>query len=220
MAVDFLANEKSLPLFEKLQRSGKEVVDSLFTIMMPDNSLYGYPGKITVIDRAVNAQTGSVRVRLTFPNPKQELRVGMSCVVRVHNQEAKPQILIPGRAVVEQMGEYFVFVVKDTLIQVPDSLKKKESKAQKDSTDKANKGPQLYAFERKVEMGQTIGGNVIIKGGITEGDQIVIDGVQLLHDGSRVAVSKKKPEGDKKEGAKSDTTGAQRDTAANKYNKE
>ena len=120
IAVDFLVNEKQVAAFEQLEKNKKDAVDSLFTILMPDNSLYPYPGKISVIDRAVNSQTGSIRIRLVFPNPDYAIRVGMSCVVRVHNQEAAPQILLPSKAIVEQMGDYFVFVDKDTLI-VPSS---------------------------------------------------------------------------------------------------
>src|ERR1700733_7454423 len=41
MAVDFIINEKNLPFFEKLQHEKKQV-DSLFTLLMPDNSLYGH----------------------------------------------------------------------------------------------------------------------------------------------------------------------------------
>jgi membrane fusion protein (multidrug efflux system) len=187
MAVDFLVNEKQLMDFEALQTRKQDPHDSLFTILMPNNTLYPYTGKISVIDRAVDPQTGAIRIRLEFPNPKSELRVGMSCVVRVHNLEATPQMVIPGKAVVEQMGEYFVFVVKDTVINNPaDSAKKKEP----DTTT----GPKYHAFQKKVQLGQTIGPNVIIKDGVSDGDKIVIDGVQLLHDGSRVVIGSKKPE--------------------------
>src|SRR5450432_1387610 len=88
MAVDFIINEKQLPHFEQLQNRKRQNVDSLFTILLPDNSLYPYNGKISVIDRAVDAQTGSITIRLVFANPKNFLRPGMSCVVRVHNQDA------------------------------------------------------------------------------------------------------------------------------------
>ncbi len=190
MAVDFLINEKQLTHFEDLQNHKKKLPDSLFTILMADNTLYPYTGKISVIDRAVDPQTGAIRIRLVFPNPKYGLKAGMSCVVRVHNQDTSPQLVIPGKAVVEQMGEYFVFVVKDTLISHNgDSAKKQE-------TDTAGqKGPKLYAIQKKIQLGQTIGGNVIIKGGIEEGDLIVVDGVQSLHEGSQVAVSQKQQSG-------------------------
>ena len=86
IAVDFLINEKQLPHYEELQHAKKTHPDSLFTFLMPDNTLYPYTGKISVIDRAVDPQTGSIRVRLVFPNPNLTLKAGISCVVREHNQ--------------------------------------------------------------------------------------------------------------------------------------
>jgi multidrug efflux pump subunit AcrA (membrane-fusion protein) len=57
--------------------------------------------------------------------------------------------------------------------------------------------PGHIAVEKKVEVGQTIGANVIIKGGLAEGDKIIVDGVQSLHDGSRIALGPgKKAAGD------------------------
>ena len=185
IAVDFLVNEKQLAAFERLEKNKNNTPDSLFTILMPDNSLYPYPGKISIIDRAVDPQTGSIRIRLVFPNPNYAIRVGMSCVVRVHNMETTPQLLIPSKAIVEQMGEYFVFVDKDTLLAPP-----AEAGEKKDSAT-TSKVPTHVAMEKKVMLGQTIGANVIVKSGLEEGERIVIDGVQLLHDGSRIALGKK-----------------------------
>jgi RND family efflux transporter MFP subunit len=178
IAVDFIINEKQLPHFEKLQNSSHNV-DSLFTILLPDNSLYPFTGKISVIDRAVDSQTGSIRVRLVFPNPKKYLRVGMSCVVRVHNEETTPQMVLPSKAVVEQMGEYFVFTAKDSMM------------VDKAAADTTKKKQMLVAAQKKVQVGQTIGANVIIKSGLTPGTRIVTDGVQLLHDGSPITTANK-----------------------------
>ncbi|MDB5118203.1 MAG: mexA 2 [Mucilaginibacter sp.] len=181
MGVDFIINEKQLPHFEQLQNAKGKATDSLFTILMPDNSLYPHTGKIAVIDRAVNSQTGSIRIRLVFANPNHYLRVGMSCVVRVHNQENTPQMLVPNKAVVEQMGEYFVFTAKDSLMSNPaakaDSMKNRINK--------------LVAIQHKVQVGQTIGANIIIKSGINPGDKIITDGVQTLHDGSQITTANK-----------------------------
>jgi len=188
MAVDFLINEKQLMDFEKIEKGKQKPIDSLFTLLLPNNSLYPHTGKISIIDRAVDPQTGSIRVRLVFPNPENDLKVGMSCIVRVHNQDAMPQLVIPGKAIVEQMGEYFVFVVKDTIITHHDSTKKQEPDTA------AQQGPKPHAFQKKIQIGQTIGANVIIKGGIVEGEQVVIDGVQSLHDGSPVNIGNKKPD--------------------------
>ena len=163
MAVDFLINESQLNHYEQLQRPKQHEPDSLFTIILPDHSIYPHTGKISVIDRAVDPQTGTIRVRLEFSNPRLDLRAGMSCVVRVHNLEQTPQIVIPARAVVEQMGEYFVYIAK------------------KDSA--------LKAVQVKVETGQTVGSNIIIKGGLHDSDRLVVDGVQALHDGSPITTA-------------------------------
>lgn len=157
MAVDFVINEKQLSFFQHLQ-NGQKAVDSLFTILLPDNTLYGQQGRIAVIDRGVNPQTGTINIRLQFPNTKSELRAGMSCKIRVHNQEATPQLVIPNKAIVEQMGEYFVYVKKDS----------------------AN---NTYATQRKVTTGQQFGSDIIVKSGLNAGEQIVVDGVQKMRNG-------------------------------------
>ena len=79
----------------------------------------------------------------------------MSTVVRVHNQDAAPQIVVPGRAVVEQMGEYFLFVAKDTIMKErasADSAGKKDGgKADKKDADTAQK-PEWRAFDSSLPM--------------------------------------------------------------------
>jgi membrane fusion protein, multidrug efflux system len=183
MGVDFLVNEAQLAHFQDLQKNKQVSIDSLFTIALPNQAIYPYEGKISVIDRAVDPQTGAITIRLVFPNHQGVLRAGMSTVVRVHNQEASPQIVVPSRAVVEQMGEYFVFIAKDTLSggQSQDSTAKK-------GTDTVET-PRLRAFEVKVQLGQTIGANVVVRSGINEGDKIVIDGVQAIHDGAEITTA-------------------------------
>ena len=180
MGVDFLINEKQLSFFNSLQHAGHQSVDSLFTLILPNNSLYSSTGILSVIDRAVNPQTGSIRVRLLFPNPQSFLRVGMSCVVRVQNQDSTAQLVIPNKAVVEEMGEYFVYVAKDSMMNTGD----------KAGDSPAAKGdPRLFAFQKKVQLGAILGPNVIIKNGIIEGDNIVADGIQSLHNGSSITPS-------------------------------
>jgi membrane fusion protein (multidrug efflux system) len=210
MAVDFLINESVLAHYQDLQREKQHKIDSLFTIELPDHSLYNHTGEISVIDRAVDPQTGTIRVRLVFQNPKLDLRAGMSCVVRVHNLETTPQVLIPSRAIVEQMGEYFVYIAKDTIIRhAADSASGKGGKegdgasagkggetggakdgAPANATDTAGKkGPHLVAIQVKVETGATIGSNTLIKSGLEDGQKIVVDGVQALHDGSPITTA-------------------------------
>jgi membrane fusion protein (multidrug efflux system) len=196
MAVDFYINEAQLPHFEDLQLHKQAQIDSLFTIILPNGQIYPYLGKIAIIDRAVDPQTGTIDVRLAFPNPQFILRAGMSAVVRVHNQDEAPQIVVPSRAVVEQMGEYFLYLARDTILNMHPA---DSAAGKKDGDSAAKKGadtvatPKLRAFEVKVQLGQTIGPNVIIKSGIHVGDRIVVDGVQSIHDGTPINASSKQP---------------------------
>ncbi len=180
MGVDFLISEKQLQHFEDIKDNNQQAVDSLFTIVTPDGSLYPYTGKILIIDRAVNTQTGTIDVRLTFPNPKYSLRPGLSCVVRVHNQDTTPEMVVPNKAVVELMGEYFVYLAKDTVARNQD--------------DSTKTHPVMIALQRKIQPGRIIDPNIIIKGGIKPGDRIVVDGVQSLHTGSVISAGQK-PDG-------------------------
>jgi membrane fusion protein (multidrug efflux system) len=175
MAVDFLINEKQLIHFDDLRSDKDPVGDSLFALILPDNSTYPSLGEISVIDRAVDPQTGTLRIRLVFPNPKYTLRAGMSCVVQIRNQDSRPQLVIPNRAVVEEMGEYFVYVAKDSAMVNP--------------ADTTLKTRGMYAFQKKVHLGATLGPDVIIRDGISEGDNIIADGIQTLHNGSHIAPS-------------------------------
>jgi membrane fusion protein (multidrug efflux system) len=200
MAVDFLVNEAQLGHFLDLKNHKQAEIDSLFTIVLPNQQVYSQLGKISIIDRAVDPQTGAITVRATFPNPDYSMRAGMSCVMRVHNQEESPVIVIPSKAIVEQMGEYFVFVAKDSTYKDPaDSANKKADTVQT---------PKLRAFQVKVQEGQTIGPNVVIRAGLNEGDMVVVDGVQALHDGSVVTTSNKPAGGKGKPGAGEGNGGA------------
>ncbi|HTA84261.1 MAG TPA: efflux RND transporter periplasmic adaptor subunit [Bacteroidia bacterium] len=202
MGVDFLISEKQLQHFEDLKDGKQQSIDSLFTIILPNGSVYPALGKISIIDRAVDVQTGTIRVRVVFPNPSFSLKPGLSCVLRVHNQEATPQLVVPSKAVVELMGEYFVYLAKDTLV--------------KDPEDSTKTRPGMMAIQKKVQPGQTIAPNVIIKGGLSEGAKIVLDGVQSLHTGS-VITPGQKPDGSKgeKKGTGEDGASTKKDSSKN-----
>lgn len=163
MATDFYVGQEELPRFIQLQQAaGKVKSDSVFKLKLPDNSMYTYPGTIYAIDRAVDPQTATIKVRLMFSNLKKVLRPGMSSVVLVKNTSDTPQIVIPYKAVLEQMSEYFVFILGDS-----------------------NKVQQ-----QKVLLGSQIdGGRVIVKSGLQEGQKIVTDGVQRLRNGVAVSIA-------------------------------
>jgi RND family efflux transporter MFP subunit len=158
--VDVALDETLIPFIEKESKMNTLVTDSIFTLTLADQSRYPYPGKILIIDRAVDPQTATIKIRLIFPNPSHALKVGMSANLKVLNNSSSETILIPYRAVVEQMAEYFVYVVNaDTVAQ------------------------------RKVSLGQRIRDMVVVKAGLQENEVIVLDGVQKLKDGSKVKVA-------------------------------
>lgn len=154
MGVDFVIDEKELGRFLKLDNKVMPANDTTFRITMPDKTLYPFSGKISLIDRAVDPQTGTIKVRLIFTNSEHLLRPGMSCNVKILNPDAGLQVIIPYKAVVEQMGEYFVFRAD------------------------SNKAKQV-----KINLGTRMGYKVIVLDGLNPGEQIVIDGIQKLHDG-------------------------------------
>jgi len=169
MGVDFVINENELGRFQLLETKVLGKTDSTFRISLPDNSIYPVNGKISIIDRAVDPQTGTIKIRLSFENSKRVLKPGMSCSVKILNENSGSLVVIPYKSVVEQMSEYFVYRV--------DSMKAKQT---------------------KLSLGAKIGPNVIVRKGLSEGDSIVVDGVQRLHDGSSVAIGTPKQAGNPK----------------------
>jgi RND family efflux transporter MFP subunit len=160
MGADFVINERELGNFQELARMDREKNDSTFRISLPDNTLYIEKGNIQVIDRAIDPGTGTIRVRLVFPNPDRKLRAGLSCIIHVLNAVDHEQLVIPSRSLLEQMSEYFVFVV--------DSQKVKQT---------------------KVTLGAQFADRVVITSGLQKGQQIVTDGLQKLRNGVMVNVS-------------------------------
>jgi len=157
VVVDFAVDQRQIYRFTQLRQQGR-VADSSFKLVF-GNDIYSYPGKIYLVDRAVNPQTGTIIVRLVFPNDKGLLKVGMSGTIRV-KIVTNNAILIPYKAVTEQLGEFFVYVVNDS-----------------------NKVSQ-----RKVPLGTQIGTNIIVRDSLREGEKIVVQGVQNLREGAMVKV--------------------------------
>jgi membrane fusion protein (multidrug efflux system) len=161
MGADFVINERELGNFQELSHMDQVSNDSTFRISLPDNTIYREQGSIQVIDRAIDPRTGTIRIRLVFPNPNRKLRAGLSCQVHVLNASDHEQLVIPSRSLLEQMSEYFVFVV--------DSQKVKQT---------------------KVSLGAQFADRVVITSGLQRGQQIVTDGIQKLRNGVMVNVNK------------------------------
>jgi RND family efflux transporter MFP subunit len=156
--VDFFLDQKDLGRFLALQQSGNIVKDSTFTIVLPDNSKYQFAGRVASIDRAVDARTGTIRVRLAFDNRENQLRPGMSATVKVFHKGSDQSMVIPHKAVTEQMGEYFVYTVTDS------------------ST----------VTQTKVKLGMQLKDKVAVLEGLEQGQKIVVDGLQRVREGAKI----------------------------------
>ncbi|MEJ1239984.1 efflux RND transporter periplasmic adaptor subunit [Chryseolinea sp. T2] len=157
IGVDITIDQKEIYHFTELaQKSNPK--DSVFRLAF-GGDVYPYPGHISVVDRAVDAQTGSLRVRLTFENPEHRLRSGMSATLRLLSK-ADQAVIIPFKAVTEQLGEFFVYVADSSKVT-----------------------------QRKVTLGTQVGRDIIIKQGLSTGEVIVTEGVQNLREGSAINIA-------------------------------
>ena len=161
MAVDFELDEKQLPSFENTLRKYSHI-DSLFTLYLPNQEAYPSYGTFFTIDRAVDPQTGTITVRITCPNKESSspLKAGLSVNVRVLSPgSGGVQVVIPMTATMEQMSEYFVFMVQDSTVK-----------------------------QQRVKLGARAGNMVVVLDGLKTGDVIARDGIQKLHDKSVVKI--------------------------------
>jgi len=157
--VDFVVNEKDIRRFSKMIKN-EDLADSTFSIRFGQNDLYGYHGELTTIDRAVGRQSGTINLRVEFPNPNRDLIAGMTVNLQVLNQDIGEQVTIPFKAVTEQMGEYFVYVI-----------------------DKEN-----TVHQQNVELGSKVGADIVVRGGLGAGQNIVVEGIQKLREGAKVRI--------------------------------
>ncbi|GAB3966822.1 efflux RND transporter periplasmic adaptor subunit [Spirosoma terrae] len=161
ISADIQVDESQIARFLALQNNKSVTRDSTFILMLPDGSKYPYPGAVRIVDRAVDPQTGTLRIRIAFPNPKKQLKAGLAANVRVKNTTGQPQILIPYQAVTEQMSEYFVWAVGDS----------------------------SKATQKKVVLGPRINDKVVVKSGLNEGETIVTEGTQKVREGAKLNVT-------------------------------
>ena len=137
-----------------------------FELVLSDGSVHPEKGTLVFVDRAVDAQTGTILVEVAFPNPGGVVRPGQYARVRVGIDEKKGAILVPQRAVTEMQGVYSVAVVK------PD-----------DTVDL-----------RMVTAGERIGTLWLIDAGLKAGERIVVEGVQKVRAGIKVKPVAASPE--------------------------
>ncbi|HEY7898634.1 MAG TPA: efflux RND transporter periplasmic adaptor subunit [Gemmatimonadaceae bacterium] len=127
-------------------------------VTLPDGSTFPTQGRIGYIDPVVDPQTGTQEYRAQFENPRQIMLPGQFVHVAVHGLIRANAIVIPQRAVVQQMGRQLVYVV----------------------------GPDSKVAAREVHATAWTGNDWLIASGLAAGDKVVVDGVQKIGPGSPV----------------------------------
>ncbi len=155
IAIEFQINEKEILEFSNLQ-TGKSKTE--INLTLPDGSTYGTQGRVTTMDRAVDSNTGTLKVRATFENPNNTLRAGMNLNLNMQSTSSHEELVIPYRAIFEQLGTFNIYTVSDS------------------ST----------VDLKQVKLGQKLGDRVVVSEGLKAGDKIVVDGVTTLKQGSKV----------------------------------
>ncbi|MEJ5056235.1 efflux RND transporter periplasmic adaptor subunit [Sphingobacterium sp. MYb382] len=155
VAVEFQISEKEIAEFSAYQsgRSSTEI-----TVALPDGTSYAGQGRISLIDRAVSSSTGTISVRATFNNAQNILRAGMNVTMNVTSNSTVEQMIIPFKAVQDQLGVYNVYVVNDS----------------------------SRAEQRPVELGTKIGDKIVVNKGLNIGEKIVVEGIMNVKTGAKV----------------------------------
>lgn len=129
-----------------------------FELLLSDESKHPYQGSFKFVDRAVDPQTGTMKVEAVFPNPGSYLKPGQFARLRVAVAERENAILIPQRAVQELQGAKTVMVV-----------------------DAENK-----VSLRSVSLGDQSDKHVIVLQGLSAGERVIVEGMQKVRPGGQV----------------------------------
>jgi membrane fusion protein (multidrug efflux system) len=127
-------------------------------LTLSDGTRHPYTGRVGVVDRAVNPATGTIGVKLEFPNTGFILRPGQYGRARILIDTRKNALLVPQRAVQELQNQFSVAVVK------PD---------------------QTVSF-RNVKVGPRVASMWVIDEGLKPNEQVVAEGLQKIKDGMTV----------------------------------
>ena len=127
-------------------------------LILTDGSIYPQKGNILLADRQVDPGTGTIRIVAAFPNPGNVLRPGQYGRVRVETSMKKAALLLPQSAVVHLQGSYQVAVV----------------------------GSDHKVSMRAVKPGATVGTMWVIDEGLKPGEQVVVEGLQQIREGTLV----------------------------------
>ncbi|HEU4601834.1 MAG TPA: efflux RND transporter periplasmic adaptor subunit [Steroidobacteraceae bacterium] len=121
-------------------------------LLLEDGTEYPDAAKLTFVDNAVDTSTGTVRVRAVLQNKEAKLFPGQFLRARVEGVSLGQVVAIPRKAIMPSPQGAIVWIVDG------------ENKVQ----------------PRPVQVGRSMGNNVVITEGLAAGDRYVVEGVMKL----------------------------------------
>jgi multidrug efflux system membrane fusion protein len=151
---EFNADEQTFLKYASAERGkGSPVYMGLIT-----EDGYPHEGKLSFIDNAMDAKSGTINGRAIFANADGRFTPGLFARIRLVSAESQVVALAPDRAIATDLGKRFVVVVNGN-----------------------NK-----AEYRPVEVGPLAGNLRIIRSGLKPGDRVVVGGLQKVKPGDTV----------------------------------
>lgn len=146
-------------LLLRYQRQNGGRPGSPVRIRLQDEATYDHPGSLDFVDNAINPGSGTIQARAVVPNPDGFLRPGMMGRLQLAGSPPYRALLVPDTAI----GTEGIRRV----VQVTDA--------------------QGNVTPRPVELGPLVGPLRVIRSGLRPNDLVVIDGLQRIMPGQRVA---------------------------------
>ena len=134
-------------------------------IILVDDSIFPYTGKITFAAPSYDSKTGTFLIRVSVDNPEGVLKPNQYVRVRLQGALRPKAILVPQRAVQQGSKGHFIWVLgKDNKVE-----------------------------PRPIVVGDWHGNDWFISQGLRAGEKIVVDGVLTLRPGAAVKVKSASP---------------------------
>jgi membrane fusion protein (multidrug efflux system) len=167
--VDLALSDNDRLKYEDDARAGRVTPpkngDYRVELVLSDSSTYEYTGRISFADMRIDTETGSLRLRAEFRNPKRRLLPGQFVRARLLGATRNDAVLVPQTAVQQALGRQFVYVV------VGDTAK-----------------------SRDVVTGTWVGRDLVVEKGLQAGDRIIVDNIQRVRAGSPVVAKAWQPD--------------------------
>ena len=162
--VFFSVGERQYMDYMEAVKEGK--VDTFVPyIRLANDKIYKHPGEVDVLDNKVDPTTGTINIRLKFPNADRLLVPGQYVNVILRSENPERRIVIPQAAIQENQVGPFVLVVNG------------EGRVE----------------SRPVRTGQRVDDGIVILEGLTEGDTLIVEGIQKVRPGAEVQTAARDP---------------------------